>query len=327
MKKLNYLFLAITLGIFVTGCSKTREERDIKVVDNNITIRLESIVTPYKTTKVLATQDGYVDKIYVKNGDRVKEGDLIYTIDKKLILMDIKNLKDKIKSKQKLLNDMENTYNAVSGINLSAEELKKVAALRAKGYVGEFEENKYKKTYIDNLEKARGTQIASDEKTRLLRESIKDDQVKLKKLEYTLNQQDGIATTSGFITNLKISKRQRLTANTQVANIINIDKVIVNGGLAPGLLPFVHVGDEVKISFVTTPPYSVKAKITSINPVLDPKFKTMTVEVLVDNKNYILQNGTRALITIYLPKESQAKVRKIFHSKDTDRIIEIRSKI
>jgi len=325
MKKWNYLFLLIVLGIFVTGCSKTREEKDLKVIDDNITIRLESIVTPYKTTKILATQSGYIQKIYVKNGDKVKEGDVLYTLDKKLILMDIKSLKEKIKSKQKLLNDMENTYNAVSGINLSAEELKKVAALRAKGYLGEFEENIYKRTYITNLEKARGDQITSEDKIRVLRDSIKDDKLKLKKLEYNLHQQDGIATTSGFIANLKISKREPVNPKDVIADIVNIDKVIVNGGLAPGLLPFVHVGDKVKISFVTTPPYSINAKITSINPVIDKKFKTMTVGILVDNKNYILQNGTRALVTVYLPKKSQAKVKKIFTSKN--KIIQIPSGI
>jgi hypothetical protein len=43
----------------------------------------------------------------------------------------------------------------------------------------------------------------------------------------------------------------------------------------------------------------------------------MTVEMVVPNHNYLLQEGTRALVTISLSKKGQAEVKKYFMNKNS----------
>ena len=53
----------------------------------------------------------------------------------------------------------------------------------------------------------------------------------------------------------------------------------------------------------------------------------MTIEATIPNKNYLLQEGTRALVTIPLSKKGQDKVKKYFLNNNRDTTLEIKSKI
>jgi len=313
MKKLLFFLIAI---ILITGCAKTKEERAIKKKDNNITLQLEATIYPSIQSSVLAEASGYVKKVYVKNGDRVKKGDLIYSLNTELIKLDIDRLQYDIASLKKekrilLGNNVGKNYN-IPATNLAAMELKKVAVLRSQGALNQFEEDKYIKTYIDSLKTKTTTTNATRIET--INRTIKSDMIALEKLKYTLKHANVKANIDGFITNLIIQPNQSITLNQKVADIINIDKVIVRAGLAQGLLAFVKIGDKVKINFITEPPYSDFGFINRINPIIDKKFKNMTIDIIVKNRNYILQPNTKALVTIYLNKQQQEKIKKIFYN-------------
>lgn len=165
------------------------------------------------------------------------------------------------------------------------------------------------------------------EKIKNLNQTIMSKKIDLKKLEYQLKHADAYTQTDGFVANLRLNKRESIGTNRKVCSIVNIDKVIVKAGFATGLLPFMHIDQKVNISFITTPPYNADTLISKINPIVNPKFERMTVEMIVPNPNYILQEGTSALITILLPKEGQKSVKKYFLNNKKDTVLEIKGKI
>jgi len=318
--------LILVILILMIGCAKTKEERAIKKKDNNITLQLEATIYPIRQEVILAQSDGYVKKIYVKNGDRVKKGDLIYCLDSRLIKLDMKKLEYDIKSLEKEKADLTGGRTAnhnKAAINLAAIELKKVAVLRSQGAINQFEEDKYIRNYINALN-ANIKTTTNRSRIETINRTIVADKVALEKLKYALNHINVKANIDGFIVNLNLQPNQSVTLNQKVGNIINIDNVIVRAGLAQGLLSFVKKGEKVKINFITEPPYSEKGKIARINPIIDKVFKNMTIDIIVKNRNYILQPGTKALVTIYLTKEQQNKIRKIFYDRK-GKIIEIQS--
>ena len=320
MKYLNLLFVFI----FFVGCAKTKEEKAIKKVDDNITIRLEGKVFPIEDRQVLSMGNGYV-KLYIKNGDVVKKGDLLYELDDKLIQMKIKKLNQEIKDLYAKKHRLEAESKNDEALNLSAIELKKVAYLSSQSAVSEFEANSYKKAYISNLNRAKNDEKAVKARIEEIKLSIKDKKYQLELEKYALKHLKGYAPTSGFITNINVNENQKISQNQVICRILNIDRVIVRAGLASGLLPFVHKNQKVKIDFVTTPPYSVKSVITKVNPIIDKDFDLMTVDINIKNHNYILQNGVRALVTIDLPKKAQQKAKEIFYIRHN--LMDVRSDI
>jgi len=219
-------------------------------------------------------------------------------------------------------------FGNVPAINLAAMELKKIAFLRSKGYLNKFEENSYKKNYINALyNNNQNNNTDNFEKIKNLNKQIMSSKIDLKKLEYRLKHADAYAKIDGFVAGLQLSKRESIGTNRKICSIVNLDKVLIKAGFSTGLLPFIYKGEKIKISFVTTPPYSASSVITQVNPIVNPAFGRMTIEAIIPNKNYILQEGTRALVTISLSKKGQNEVKKYFLNNNRDTTLEIKSKI
>ena len=320
------------MASMMSGCAKSRAEKAITKKDDNVSIRVEAKTYPIDKQNVIASVAGYVKKIYVRDGQKVQTNDLVFSLDKKLIELDIKSVKSDLAALKKIRahkTQRKAGEKNIPAINLAAVELKKIATLRSKGYIHDFEENQYKKNYINAVYDNNDNNAGQDnyEKHQDLDAQIARKEIELDKLEYTLKHVDGYAPNTGYISNLAISDGEYIERNQKICSVIDIDKVRVRAGFATGLLPFIHKGQEALITFVTVPTYKVKAKIVSINPITDPLYNSMTLDIVVENNNYILQEGTNALVNISLSKEGQTAVKEYFRGNDKDRVVQISSEI
>jgi len=324
------LIIFIFFIFFINGCAKSQEEKELTIADENISIRIEGSVYPSKRQDILSTAAGKVEHLYIKNGDRIHKGDLIYSLNKELIQLDIQNKQNEISSLEKiqrnLLKQKGSTHN-LSNVNLAAQELKKIALLHAEGYIQDFELNTFKKNYINSLNNKEQKSSSEYEKLRTLNATITTKKIELYKLQYQLKHTDGYADIDGFIADIKIQQGQSISSDTKVCTIVNLDQVILKAGFATGLLPFIHKNQMVDISFITTPPYSARAAIKHISPIVNPKFNSMTLDIVIPNKHYILQEGTRALVSIKLSKKGQERVKKYFMNNKKEKVIQIQSRI
>ena len=324
------LFLFILSILLINGCAKSQEEKELKISDNNVSIRIEGAVYPIKRQDILASSAGKIKHLYIKYGEKVTKGKRIYSLDKELIKLNIKNKQIEIASliqvKHHLFLNMHVASNT-EAINLAAMELKKIAQLKAEGYVQDFTQDIYKKNYINILNSQKNQNSANYEKLKTVEVSLLTKKVELQKLKYKLKHADSYANIDGFIANIQVQEGEIVESDKKICTIVNLDKVMVKAGFATGLLPFLHVNQMVDISFITTPPYTLQAKIKQITPIVDPKFESMTLNIIVPNKHYILQEGTRALVTIKLPKEGQKSVKKYFMHNKKDRVIQVQSNI
>jgi multidrug resistance efflux pump len=327
---IKFFISSLLFILMLSGCAKSQEEKELKVSDNNVSIRIEGAVYPVQRQNIISSVAGKIKHLYIKYGDRVKKGEHIYSLDKELIHLDILNKQTEINSlrqiRRNFITNNNNAYN-ITDVNLAAIELKKMASLRSKGYIQSFQENNYKKNYMNALNSQKSQDTGNYEKLKTLSASITAKNIELQKLQYQLKHADGYANIDGFVADLQAQEGQTIGSDKKICTIINIDKVIVRAGFATGLLPFIQRNKEVSINFVTTPPYSVKSTIKQITPIVNPKFERMTFDVVVPNKHYILQSGTRALVTITLPKEGQESVKKYFLNDKRDKVIQISSEI
>ncbi len=69
-------------------------------------------------------------------------------------------------------------------------------------------------------------------------------------------------------------------------------------------VPYVHIGDPADISDASDPNRRVSAKISRTTGALDPKTRTLYIELDVDNGNNFLVPGSFAYVTLHLPVQS-----------------------
>jgi multidrug resistance efflux pump len=321
------------------GCAKSMEEKQIVKKDKNITIKLEAVVYPSVNHKVTSPFSGKIKYVFAKNGQKVKKGDKLYQFNTKELILLSKTLSYEINVlKKQILRDAKNKQNLPS-IDSSVLEnaksyLNKITRLYAEGYATESELTNAKRNYFNlkkdydnikynNQNKNEAFKLSKDSKLILL----KQKQAQLEKIKSKIKNATVISEDDGYLVDSEIKIGSFVEQSAKMGSIVNIDKIILKAGLAPGLYRFVKAGDKVKVDFIVTPPYSVETTITRIIPIVDPKFGRMIVEIELDNKNYILQDGMKAMVQIKLKKEYQDIVRKYFIEKEDRNVVEISSEI
>ncbi len=329
--KTSYLVMSFITLLFLSSCAKSNAEKQVEKKDDNVSIRIEGSTFASHKQVLISSVPGYVKDVFVKDGDRVEKGDHIYTLDKELINLDIETLQEDIAALERIRNHKTQRQTAeknIPAINLAAIELRKVAYLKSKGYIHSFEENQFKKNYInviyDNNNNATQDNYAKHQN---LNREIAQKRAKLKKLLYNVKHADGYAPITGYVTKLNVNIREHIQENQKICKIVDIDNVVVRAGFATGLLPYIKKGGNVEITFMTVPSYKVMTKISKVNPMVDNDFNNMTIEMNVPNHNYILQEGTRTLVHVSLSKKGQASIKQYFRQNDKDRIVQISSEI
>jgi len=210
-------------------------------------------------------------------------------------------------------------------VNIARLNLEKLAKLKCKGYSSDKELSDAKLAYVASLNTRYNDKENKIERIKMLDKRIAQVKTELKKLKHQMSLSLVKSDINGIITNLQTQKGDYVTKGAKLGNIADIDTVIVKAGIAPGLLPFIKKGKKVKINFITTPPYSVEAKIDRVILVVDPNFGRMTVEIKIPNKNYILQAGTKALVTVYLDKKEQEFIKKNFIDNPNKTVYEVKA--
>jgi multidrug efflux pump subunit AcrA (membrane-fusion protein) len=99
-------------------------------------------------------------------------------------------------------------------------------------------------------------------------------------------------------------------------------------------VPFVHVGDLADVSDAARSERKVQAKIARTSGQLDPRTRTLFVELDVDNSSGFLVPGSFAYVTLHVPVESYPEipaaalitrgVKTFVADVDADKVVHIR---
>ena len=318
--------------LLLPNCAKTPEQKQlIKTGKAKLKIKLEGVVKPYRASKILAPVTGRVKEVYFNNGDWVKKGQVIYKINLDEVNLEIKNLKRQLNYLNKVIRQNKYLYystykNKKRLIEVARTQLNRIASLYAEGFATKRELETAEEKYFRLLDETDMIKDTYTSKNADLLKQKDDLLAQLTKLEFVRDNAVVKAPITGFLTGSILIPEQEVVKGSVVGKILDLTKVVVKAGIAPGLYKFIHKGDKVKLDFITTPPYNTTAEITKVIPIVDPKIGRMVVEILLDNPNYLLQDGTKALVTIIPGKKVQKELYKDFYKKGSS-VIEIKTGI
>ncbi len=340
LKQLYIPIIVISLGVsFFSGCAKSIEEKQVVETDKNITIKLEGQVFPSSDHKILSPFAGKIEKVFVKDGQKVQKGEKLYSFETKDLHLQLKTLIYEIEMlKKQLQRDQHNAYNATAfddGVVKNAQRyLKKITKLYANGYATESELIRARKEYFNakreyaslqyTLQNTQDNKSVEKQRDLIL---LQQKQNELESVQDRITNAFVVSPIDGYFISNEYKAGNFVEKSAHLGSVVNIDKVIVKAGLASGLYKFVKEGDRVKINFFITPPYSVEANITRIIPIVDPKLGQMVVEITLNNNNYLLQNGMKAMVQIALDKKDQEEIKKYFIEREDQHVVEVSTQL
>jgi RND family efflux transporter MFP subunit len=98
------------------------------------------------------------------------------------------------------------------------------------------------------------------------------------------------------------------TSNQPVLTIADESKLRVDIYVAQRDVPFVHVGDTTDVADAANPDRKLQGRIARTADVLDPRTRTLFVELDIDNHDNLLLPGSFAYVTLHVPLPSYPEV-------------------
>jgi len=98
------------------------------------------------------------------------------------------------------------------------------------------------------------------------------------------------------------------TSNQPVLTIADMTKLRVDVYVEQSDVPFVHVGDMADVADGANATRHVRARIARTSEQLDPRTRTLFVELEVDNSEGFLLPGSFAYVTLHVPTTSYPEI-------------------
>jgi membrane fusion protein (multidrug efflux system) len=233
-------------------------------------IRLLGDTRPYQTATLYSKVSGYVTSMAVDRGDHVKTGDLLAVVASV----------ETDQQYESALRDLEN---------------KKRNWSRAKDLVSHGWTSKQAADAAETAYTMATATVAQN--------------ATLKSYEQIRAPFDGVVTARfADIGVLVQNSTTNKTSNQPVLTIADDTKLRIDVFVEQRDVPFVHVGDLADVADGANSARKVKAAIARTSNELDPRTRTLFVELDVDNAEHFLVPGSFAYVTLHIPVPSYPEV-------------------
>lgn len=287
------------------------------------------LVRPQKVAYVSSAISGKVSSDFFEVGDRVKKGDLLFTVESTEIEDSIALLEEQLKVAQSNISMARAGVVAALGSGFKSQKLQLEAALKSAEYnytaakklfdtsallyeikkISMFDYNKIKnqyeqaKTALETARKSydlyinelsKDASISANEQFNQAQASY--DAIKLQlesakgKLEYTRI----ISPMDGIIATKEIASGSFISNTMAPYIIMDTDTVQVSLSLTEQVINKVKKGDVFKISIPTASEKPFKGVVRTISPAPDAKTFTYSILIDVDNKDNLIKPGMTA---------------------------------
>jgi membrane fusion protein, multidrug efflux system len=241
---------------------------------------VDSFIEPYRTINVSATEQGIIAKLNVKEGDAVKQGQILAVLD-----MDVLEASRDIAKAGK--EAMGRIKSAEALAILKKERYEKLKQIEKDGHAHPEEVLRAKTEW----------KIA---KADLL--TAKEDQ-KIKELEYVriesqIERRKIISPIDGHVTKIHKDISEYVAATDPVVlTLVQCDKLKAVFAVPSVEASKFSVGEEIAVN-IQGNTETAQGKIESISPVADPESNTVRVRTVIDNSQSRYRSGTACYILI-----------------------------
>lgn len=233
-------------------------------------IKLLGDTRPYQVATLYGKVSGYVRSIPVDRGDHVKAGDIVAEVASA----------ETDRQYDSAVSDMENKHK-----NWEREH-----DLVARGW-----------TSVQSAD-------AADTAYRMAVANVAQLQV-MKSYEVLRAPFDGTVTARfvdvGALVQSSVTNQ---TSNQPVLTIADNSKLRVDVYVDQRDVPFIHVGDQADVSDASNASRHVRARIARTSDELDPRTRTLFVELEVDNSDDFMVPGSFAYVTLHVPITSYPEI-------------------
>lgn len=275
-----------------------------EVVRDDLIIKLKSPGEAVTNMQIAmkAEVSGRIKKIYVKESQHVKKGDLLLELDDRNYALDLESYEaDRLQTLSDML--VEQRFEAVDDsqgtvdrqvIASSQTQFKEADELYKKGLISRDKYEAARKA----LEQVLIESGEMKDEIRAAAKGLTQAEIRVKKAQLDLEKTKIRAPFSGIITNIQISPQENLGAGADLFTLVNISRIQVNATILESEIGKMKLGREVDLKFSAFPDRVLKGRVTAISPIVNPEDKTCRVVITMNNPDELIRPGMHAEVEI-----------------------------
>jgi len=113
---------------------------------------------------------------------------------------------------------------------------------------------------------------------------------------------------TGVVGRINVDIGTNVEPTTQIAFVVNMEKMEIDLDIPEKYLPFVALGQEAKITVDAYPDKVFIGKVTLISPVVDLETRSAPIEITIDNKDGLLKSGMFAEVKLVVEVHKKVPV-------------------
>lgn len=243
----------------------------------------ESFTEPDQSHEVAAAEIGTVGVVHVKRGQRIKKGDLLVTLDLRVLNASYAIAKARAEGTARL-------RAAEAELAVRQRRLKKLTLLKDEG-AGSSEE----------VERATADVRVSESSVAAANEEIQLNRLEMDRIQAQIERNQIRSPLTGFVTKLDRKVGEFVSQNEpNVATVVNIDQLRARFHVATHLARQLSLGSRMVL---TIPNHNgqkggsvVNSIVDFVSPITDPDSGTVHIEVVFKNPKHSVQSGVRCVL-------------------------------
>ncbi len=300
-----------TLGLTVSAVEVKNEETDIKIRASGVT-RTEFEID------LFARRNAFVNKILVSQGNWIKKGQLLISLDKSTLASDLDAAKAELKAAQAAFMDTVRKFDingpheaqiisAEADLDLNRrnyEIAQKLSETGVQSQVSLIQKRALLKAAETRLYELRS--VSKELELANSDASVKNIEARIKRLEEQLDFTSILSPQRGWIEKLDIEEGELVDTNRPFGKLIGLQSIILDMPIPQINIGSVKVNDKVEVDFG-----SLGKRIGTVKGVsmtANSSTRTFNVEVYLDNTYDVLRAGMSAEASIIIEKVNAFKV-------------------
>ncbi|MAD41431.1 MAG: hypothetical protein CL623_03465 [Arcobacter sp.] len=292
IKYIKASLILLTLTLLFSSCEKKQEiveKKDLvksvyvtfpKINKDNEKRMFNAIASSNNQIKLSFKVQGNLNYFKLKNGDEVKKGDLLASLDSKPYELKVSQVRYAHTEAKAALQNAKNTYDRTKKLYINQN------------------------ASVSDIDKARANYNASKAKVNNVSKEL--EYVKLQ-LSYTKLY----APISGYISSKFVSENENIAVGTPIVLISDklVDEVTIH--LPESYINKVKVGQEVKVTFTSIDNEIFEGNISEISKFISANSKTYLVIVKLKKSSAKIKSGMSADVSFLVLNDKKEEVFKV----------------